>query len=164
MNLRNLVTNSTISEKTCDGIFHCIYGEDEMFELCKNTFPEEATIECIENRLPGSIDVTIMATPCDGIIECQDGRDESCEEDKWILIVIIVGLFLATICIYLYLVFVRLPMWKKYVFRDFDYFKIDYKLMASDYSEMRGNTLAKMKVFLFQRFLSKIIVQASISE
>ena len=38
------LTNQIISEKTCDGIFHCLYGEDEQFELCKDTFPKEATI------------------------------------------------------------------------------------------------------------------------
>ena len=136
-----------ISEKTCDGIFHCLYGEDEMFELCKDTFPVEATIECIENRLPGTIDVTIMAIPCDGIIECRDESDESCEEDKLILVMAIVVLFLTTICIYLYLVFVRLPFWKKSVFWDFDGGNNDSEHF--DCSHMKGNSLAKFKVFIY---------------
>ena len=64
--------------------------------MCKDTFPEEATIECIEDRLPG-IDLKIMATPCDGIRECRDGRDEECEDDKLILIFVISGLVATTL-------------------------------------------------------------------
>ena len=133
-------------EKTCDGIFHCLYGEDEMLEVCKETYPEEATIECIEHRLPGSIDITIMATPCDGIIECQDGSDENCENDKWILATSIAVLFLATICIYLYMTLVRLPLWKNSVFRDFDAGATDPKSQPTGCSEMKGDTLANFKV------------------
>ena len=137
-----------IPEKTCDGIFHCLYGEDEMFELCKNTFPVEATIECIENRLPGTIDITIMAIPCDGIVECRDGRDENCEEDKMILFISIIVLLLTTTCIYLYLVFVRLPSWKNSVFRDFNNGNIDSESMPLKCSGMKGNLLANLKVFI----------------
>ena len=93
MNLVIFLTNQIIPEKTCDGIFHCLYGEDEHFELCKDTFPKEATIECIENRLPG-INLTIMAVPCDGILECRDGSDENCGEDKMILVIAVAVLFL----------------------------------------------------------------------
>ena len=125
-----------------------MYVEDEMFELCKDTFPKEATIECIENRLPGTIDVTIMATPCDGILECRDGRDENCEEDKWILAIVTALLFLTTICIYLYLVYVKIPHWKDCVFRDFNNGNIDSKLQSAHYFQMKGNALAKLKVFL----------------
>ena len=137
-----------IPEKTCDGIFQCLYGEDEHFELCKDTFPNEATIECVENRLPGSIDVTIMAIPCDGIVECRNGSDENCAEDKKILVVAVAVLFLTTICIYLYLVFVRLPIWKNSVFQDFDDGNIDSRLF--DCSGMKGNKLAKFKVIIMK--------------
>ena len=125
-----------------------MYGEDEEFELCKDTFPKEATIECVENRLPGTIDVTIMAIPCDGIVECRDGRDENCEDDKFILVISVALLFMSTICIYLYLVFVRLPLWKKSVFRNFEDGNIDTKTHDSDCSAMKGNLLAKLKVFI----------------
>ena len=147
MELGNCLTNYIFSEKTCDGIFHCLYGEDEHFELCKYTFPNEATIECIENRLPG-INLTIMAIPCDGIIECRDGSDENCEEDKMIVIIAVAVLFLTTICIYLYLAFVRLPIWKSAMFRDFDDGNIDSESNPSDFSGMKGNSLAKLKVFI----------------
>ena len=146
MELGKCLTYYIISEKTCDGIFHCLYGEDEQFELCKDTFPKEATIECIENRLPGTIDVTIMGTPCDGIVECRDGRDEKCEEDKLILVIAIALLFLTTTCIYLYLVFVRLPIWKNSDFRDFDAGKIT-ESKTFDCNGMIGDKLAKFKVW-----------------
>ena len=123
-----------------------------MFDICKNKFPKEATIECVENRLPGTIDITIMAIPCDGILECRDGRDENCEEDKWILAIAISVLFLSTICIYLYLVFVRLPFWKNSVFRDFDAENIDSESSPFDCSNMKGNKLVKLKVFITNIF------------
>ena len=129
----------------CDGIFNCLYGEDEYFELCQDTFANEATIKCIENRLPG-INITIMAIPCDGIVECRDGRDENCEEDKWILVIVASVLFLTTICVYLYLLFVRLPFWKNSVFQQFDDGNIDNKSKKHDCRELKGNTLAKFKV------------------
>ena len=129
-----------------------MYGEDEQFELCKDTFPKQATIECVENRLPGTIDVTIMAVPCDGIVECRDGSDENCEEDKIILVITVAVLFLTTICIYLYLVLVRLPFWKNSMFRDFDDGKIASKSKTSDSSGMKGNSLAKLKVFFKKDF------------
>ena len=125
-----------------------MYGEDEEFELCKDTFPKEATIECVENRLPGTIDVTIMAIPCDGIIECRDGTDENCEEDKWILIIVTTVLFLTTICIYLYLVIVKLPFWKNSVFLDFKDGNVHSDLRPFDCSDMKGNKLAKFKVII----------------
>ena len=123
-----------------------MYGEDEQFEECKDTFPKEATIECIENRLLGTIDVTIFAIPCDGIIECRDGRDENCEDDKLIFAIAVAVLFLTTVCTYLYLAFVRLPIWKESVFLDFGHEAIDFKTQSHDLSELKGEKLAKLKV------------------
>ena len=125
-----------------------MYGEDEEFQLCKDTFPIDATIECVENRLPGTIDVTIMAIPCDGILECRDGRDEICEEDKIILVIAVAVLFLTTICIYLYLVFIRLPFWKRSVLQDFKDEGVEFRAQIHDCSELKGNSLAKLKVFI----------------
>ena len=117
-----------------------------MFEECKDIFPEEATIKCIENRLPGTIDVTIMATPCNGIIECRDGSDENCEEDRLILIVAISVLILTTVCVYLYLVLIRLPLWKASMLKDFDSHSNYSEFCPSDCSQMTGNSMAKLKV------------------
>ena len=87
-----------------------------------------------------------MATPCDGIVECRDGRDENCDEDKLILVICVALLFVTTISIYLYLVFVRLPSWKKSVFLDFDNEGNDSQSQYQDCSELKGNTLARLKV------------------
>lgn len=87
-----------------------------------------------------------MATPCDGIVECRDGRDENCDEDKLILVICVALLFLTTICIYLYLVFVRLPFWKRSVLLDFDNGSNDSQSQYQDCSELKGNTLARLKV------------------
>ena len=149
---------NSISEKKCDGIFHCFYGEDEQFEHCKDTFPKEATIQCIENRLPGTIDVTIFAIPCDGIVECRDGSDENCEEDKIVLVIAISALFLATICIYFYLVFVRLPFRNRSILQDFKNEGIDFKTQVHDRSELKGNSLAKIKVFIAKWYVTEIEV------
>ena len=127
-----------------------MYGEDEQFELCKDTFPEEATIECVENRLPGTIDITIMAIPCDGIIECRDGRDENCDNDKLILYIVTAVLFVVTTCIYLYLVFVRLPLWRNSVFQDFDHGKLDSESRPVDCNGIKGNKLANLKVIIMK--------------
>ena len=134
-----------------------MYGEDEQFELCKDTFPKEATIKCIENRLPGTIDITIMAIPCDGIVECRDGSDENCEEDKIILVIAVAVLFLTTICIYKYVVFVKLPSWKNSVFLDFVAGKIDSESKTFDCDGMKGDKLAKFKVWTVKHIFPNMI-------
>ena len=95
-----------------------------------------------------------MAIPCDGILECRDGRDENCDDDKLILIISVALLFITTICNYLYLVCVRLQFWKNSVFRDFDNGKIDLESRHSDCIDMKGTSLAKLKVFIAIFFMS----------
>ena len=89
-----------------------------------------------------------MAIPCNGIVECRDGRDENCENDKLILVISVAALFLTTVLIYLYLVFVRLPLWKNSVFRDFDNGNIALESRHFDCRDMKGNKLAKLKVVI----------------
>ena len=99
-----------------------------------------------------------MAIPCDGIVQCRDGSDENCENDKLILVIVTVVLFLTTICIYLYLVNVRLPFWKNSVFQDFD----DYsKSQYHDCSDLKGNSLAKLKVLIAKKY---IIIQLGLGQ
>ena len=131
----------TLSEKICDGVFHCIYGDDEAFEICKDTFPEVATIECIENRMPG-INVRIMATPCDGIQECRDGRDEIyCQDDKAILVIVLSVLILVTFFIYLYLIWIKIPD----SVHDFQSVTVE-EWSSMDYLNLKGDDLANLKV------------------
>ena len=140
--------------KVCDGMVHCIYGEDESFEICRDTFPQDATVECIENRLPG-YDIKIMAIPCDGVQECRDGSDErNCLDDKIILIVVITGFIFSTFCIYQYLVKVKIPKWRQYVFHNMIGNAYNDKWKLKDCINFKGNALAEMKVFFF---LSKIM-------
>ena len=135
---------SDFIDRTCDGIFNCLHGEDEAFDLCKDTFPEEATIECIEDRLPG-IDLKIMATPCNDIRECRDGSDEECEDDKMVLIFLVSGLVTMTLIIYQYLLWIKIPQWKKYFLRDSKANAYDGK-NPINCIDFRGNDLANLKV------------------
>ena len=118
---------------------HCIHGEDESDETCKGrlSFPEEATIECIENRL--GYNITIKAIPCDGVKECRGGSDEECEEDKLIVLGVVVVLFILTNVIYHYLKWCHLPMRDKVI-------QLATCNPITDYSHFIGDDLAKLKV------------------
>ena len=91
-----------------------------------------------------------MAIPCDGIVECRDGSDENCDKDQLILYIVTAVLLLTTICIYINLVFVRLPSWKKSVFREFDTENIDLKSRHFECSNMKGTKMAKLKVIIIK--------------
>ena len=131
-------------DKICDGIFNCLHGEDETFELCKDTFPEEATIECIEDRLPG-IDLKVMAIPCNGIRECRHGSDEECEDDKLILIFVVSGLVTVTMVMYLYLLWIEIPQWRKSFLREVKVNDFDGRNHIACFNS-KGNYLASLKV------------------
>ena len=84
-------------DKTCDGICHCLYCEDEEFDdVCFNTFPDAATIKCIEADRPYGINITILAIPCNGIRECRFKNDEDCES-KWHISLITMLIFFVLI-------------------------------------------------------------------
>ena len=136
--------------KKCDGIVHCIFGEDEDWDLCKAEFEfdEAATIEC--NQLDrGSYNITIKATPCNGIRECSDYNDEDCKED-WITIII----SLSTTFVVILVLFAfshsrvtkKFPSTVPYV-PEID--NLDYEETANARSSIKGDVLAKIKVILF---------------
>ena len=86
-----------------------------------------------------------MATPCDGIRECRDGRDEECKDDKLILIFVISVLVATTLIIHQYLLWIKIPRWRKSVLRDFKADFVDER-NPTNYIDFRGNDLANLKV------------------
>ena len=147
----------------CDGAVNCINAEDESFELCKETFPEGATIECKEaNRTLHNI--TIYATACDGIMECKDGEDElGCQWNNWTTAFVLCCAFLIVSFLWCYtyfMVFANLKkdikgppeeMVRKYTESETDemHSKIQEILARSastNYQGLRGDDLANFKV------------------
>lgn len=127
-----------LSEKKCDGIFHCLYGEDETYEECQNHFPEEATIECIENRMEG-IDLKIKAIACDGISECRSGEDEECKPNEIVVYSSLVAFYLLTVLIWCWIRYdvQRQPLNMDVIKEDFD---------LENCRELMGDQLVKLKV------------------
>ena len=144
----------------CDGSVHCIYGEDEDFNLCKNTFPESANFKCLEaNRTLWN--VTIYATPCDGIVECKDGSDEHSCSWSWIYTFIPISIlyFFITLswCFTYFHVFTILkkdlqksPEDQKYKpderYKNTMKKHISEVLRTDNFSELKGDELAHLKV------------------
>ena len=128
--------------KICDGIVHCIFGEDEGIELCKSTFPETATVQCKEIDR-GSYDISILATPCNGIRECSDVDDEDCDESKEALII---SLVIAFVLITALCVFIHYKTTTKYppqLSNDAEFIDDETTKYRSN---LKGNQLAEIKV------------------
>ena len=98
--------NYMLVEKKCDGIVHCVYGEDEFLEECEETYPIEATITCVEDRPSLEYNITIKAIPCNNIKECRSGIDEECEVSENIFMMILLIVFLIICVIWVGLIFV----------------------------------------------------------
>ena len=127
-------------------MFHCMKGEDEQFDICNSAYPEEATIECWENRQEG-FDVWIKAVPCNGIKECRNGEDEDCNEDQPIFRIIIASLIIITQSVYLYLRLVKIHKWKENCLNSLGKgFQDNYKL--GECHDLKGDDIAKLKVNL----------------
>ena len=122
-------------------------GEDEQFDICEETYPEEATIKCVENRLEG-FNVTIMAIPCNGIQECRNGEDENnCKENQKVFQIIIASLMVITQAVYLYIRIVKKQKWKKTNLKSFGKgFQDNYK--PGECGDLKGDDLAKLKVII----------------
>ena len=131
----------------CDGIVHCMHGDDENFELCKNrkVFADEATIECVENR-PKGLDITILAIPCNNVTECRDGRDENCEETY-----IIFGTVVSTITIMTFAIHIYWMNFMDKVTEDDDNIEIVY---PKEPWKSKGDKLAELKVSFCYRKVS----------
>ena len=138
-------------ENMCDGVVHCIEGEDEADETCEGllSFPEEATITCIENRL--GYDITIKATPCDGFKECRNGFDEYyCEENKFVLVAVVAGIVILTCGIYHYLKWYQLG-WKD------ENVPVDSLEEGSYCLRLMGDNLANLKVSICKIFINSFL-------
>ena len=121
-------------------------GEDEQFNICSSIYPEEATVECLENRLEG-FDVWIKAVPCNGIKECRNGNDEDCHEDQTMFQIIFVSFIIITQSVYLYLRLIKICKWKKKCVNSLaKVYQDNYKL--GECNEFKGDDLAKLKVNL----------------
>ena len=122
-------------------------GEDEQFNICNSTYPEEATIQCVENRLEG-INLTIKAIPCNGIKECRDGEDEdNCEEKQIYFQIIIASLMVITQTVYLFIRIVKKRKWKQNCLDSFRIrFEDNFKL--GECGDLKGDDLANLKVMI----------------
>ena len=124
-------------DKTCDGICHCMYCEDETFEgLCEDTFPEAATIKCVEANRSSVINITILATPCNGVRECLNINDENCQSEMYITNIIMMFFFLVIFCGWMYIHFITQTTIRSVK-------KIE---LINEMPRRKGDDLAKFKV------------------
>ena len=149
-------SKSCIKKKQlCDGIVHCLYGEDERFEHC--TFPESATLNCTERGRTSKYNIEIKATPCNGQTECKDGKDEECEKNN----------------LYIYI-----PMFCAFVVIAIFFFSLDYSIKRQQHDvvitntsdepisdeaircrqNLKGNQLAKLKVCNYYITLTVLLI------
>ena len=141
------VSFQLFADKKCDGIVHCIEGEDEALETCRYLYPEEATIEC-NDRPKGRYDIRVLAIPCNGIPECWNDMDENCDENAMILFGVILALVIITNIIYHYLKWQCLD-WKNQNIQISGLLDDDWILV--DCSNIIGDELANMKVIINYR-------------
>ena len=130
-------------DKMCDGISHCLNHEDEKYETCKDKFPEEATIECIADKMDG-IDLKIRAIPCDGIRECRSGEDEDCQPSEIIVYSLLIVLYFITVLIWCW---IRYDVQKNPELEDDDSEDLYQNI---DCRSLMGDQLAEMKVSYHQ--------------
>ena len=85
----------------CDGHRQCQDGQDENIHECKsrNTFPKQATVQCLEANRPDKYPIIVMAIPCDGNFDCKDGKDNiGCDISlTYLLCVLLIGFVAITI-------------------------------------------------------------------
>ena len=134
-----------LTEKKCDGVVHCINGEDESFETCKDTYPEEATITCIEDR-PIGYDILIKAIPCNGIKECRSEEDEECEISDNILL----GTMAVT-----FLVLLLVSILMRYFIWRYRSKSNAYPKAQCDFEIRKGNDLVNLKVCKYNFYLTR---------
>ena len=133
------------TEKKCDGVVHCIKGEDENFETCKDTYPEEATITCIEDR-PIGYDIWIKAVPCNGIKECRSREDEECEISDNILLGTMAAIFLVLLLVS---ILMRYFIWR------YRSKSNAYPKAQCDFEIRKGNDLVNLKVCKYNFYLTR---------
>ena len=135
----------------CDGIVHCIEGEDEDFNLCQDSFPIEATILCQIYK-----NVTIKAIPCDGKKECRNGEDENCKIPELIFWLMLTFTFVITFIIY---TMMKCSLKKNNLNEEMDIFDtedstdLDEKWKHLNCKQLKGDNLAKMKVLILTHVL-----------
>ena len=130
--------------KLCDGIFHCLWGEDEQFDICKNTFPEAATIKCIEADRPPWINITILAIPCNGERECLDVNDENCESNWYITFGTMIIFFILISFSWFYIHFSTGSPRNKF-FELHEHIQLTDERNETNF-KLKGDDLAKLKV------------------